>query len=168
MFTIETYVYLSVLGVVLCSSAWDYTKTKNTLRLSASLIMLLVWSCVMLSQRIETDYTPVAKFAFIDTVTAITFGLIALYYKKFWPWWVAAFHALSLAVHAGYLSSGEMYAREYYTILTVFSFLSLMWIVPWQNVLQGLINWLTKGAWHAPILPSFSRVFRSRVVADKN
>ena len=168
MFTIEAYVYLTVLSIVICSAVWDYLNTKNTLRLQASLLMLLVWACVMYSQKIGLDYTPVAKFAVIDTVTAITFGLIAKAYNKLWPWWIATFHAVSLAVHAGYLSSGEMYAREYYTILTVLSYLSLMWIVPWQKALQGMTSWLTKGAGHAPILPSFSRVFRSRVTVDKN
>ena len=167
MFTIEAYVYLTVLSIVICSAVWDYINTKNTLRLQASLLMMLAWACVMYSQRIELAYNPVAKFVVIDTVTAVTFGLIATAYNKLWPWWIATFHTLALLVHGGFIVTGEQYWYWYGSGLTALSYLSLMWIVPWQNALQSLTSWRTKGALNAPTLPSFSRVFRSGSVVDQ-
>ena len=167
MFTPEVFVYLTVLFVVVGSAVWDYTKTRNDLRLRASLLMLFVWVCVMISQLIESAYNPVAKFAVIDTVTAITFGLIAITYNKLWPWWIATFHAASLIVHGGFIATGETHWYAYGTALTLLSYLSLMWIVPWQSALQSLTEWWTKGAGHAYTLPSFSRVFRFNPLANK-
>ncbi|MBL4859402.1 MAG: hypothetical protein JKX96_00625 [Acinetobacter sp.] len=122
----------------------------------------------MYSQRVELAYNPVMNFAVIDTVTAIMFGLIATAYNKLWPWWIATFHAASLIVHGGFIITGETHWYAYGTALTLLSYLSLMWIVPWQNALQASTSWWTKGEGYVYILPSFSRVFVSSSMAKRH
>ncbi|MBL4940323.1 MAG: hypothetical protein JKY81_01520 [Colwellia sp.] len=138
MFTAETYFYLFALLSVTGFSGYRLFKNDDYLRLFASLIMLLAWTSIMISQNITQDFTPVGMFVFIDFVTVVTFAWLAFSYNKLWLWWVSAFHTFSLALNAVYVLGGQENAYLYLSLMTGLSYLSLLWIVTGEGILQGV------------------------------
>jgi len=118
MFDSYAMTYLFFVCVVLSVSLLRAFLEHDTLRLWASLFMLMGWALTNAAQLFSGDYTPVVLFIIWDFVITITFGLLAWGAKKMWVWPVAAFHLGILGLNVIYVASGQSSAFWFITSMT--------------------------------------------------